>query len=364
MAFELPAQVRAAHPYFMYDEIISQPLALRTAIEQGAKAAEWPGLFAGRSTVYLTGCGTSFHAAMVGEHWLRTLGVAQHVRAAEAFELALGNFSLSADDALIAFSQGGGKSRTLEAARLAKKSGASVLAVTGHQDSPLAGVADALLWTGVVSDISWAHTVSYSAALAGFLRLALNADGEKELDIVAELGRVPDAIAAYLRDQTAIRALTRQFLRQRRVFLAGSGVNLATALEGALKMRETNYAHADGIGVEYFLHGPVSSLDSASLLIAIAPSGAARQRAIEVLSAARTIGAATLALGEVGDAGVAAASDAMIELPPLYELLTPLLYVVPLQLLAYWQSVELGVNPDLIRRDQQPYLEARRQYVL
>jgi glutamine---fructose-6-phosphate transaminase (isomerizing) len=222
-----------------------------------------------------------------------------------------------------------------------------------------------LLWTGVEKDVSWAHTVSYSAALAGFLRLALQLSAARsDLGLAVELQRVPGAVTAYTRDQGQIRGLAQRFLERRRVFVAGSGINLATALEGALKMRETNYAHADGIGVEYFLHGPVSSLDDASLLVAIAPPGDARDRAIEVLAAARTIGAATLALGEAGDQELDAVSDAMIELPPLSELLTPLLYVVPLQLIAYWQSVELSVNPDLIRRDQQPYLEARRQYVL
>jgi glutamine---fructose-6-phosphate transaminase (isomerizing) len=366
MVFQMPSEVRSAHPYFMYEEVHEQPEAWRVAIERGEAAVpDWAPLLRGKRRLYLTGCGTSFHAAVVAEYWLRTLGVAPDARAVEAFELTTGSYSYRPPTAVIAFSQGGSKGMTVAAVEKAKAAGATVLTVTGNPDSPLAKTADAVLATGYDRDLSWAHTISYTTCLAAFLRLAIGLqEGEDGADLLGQLNRLPAAAAASLRDEGPLRGLAKRQVSRRRVFILGSGANYGTALEAGLKMRETNYAHADGLNAEYFLHGPISSLEADSLVIGIAAPGSTRNRTLDGLRAARTIGAATLGLGEIGDQDLPRVCNELIELPPLREELTPLLYVVPLQLVAYWQTVELGFNPDLIRRDQAPYFEARRGYQL
>lgn len=364
MKFEMPSVVRDEHPYFMHDELRAQPAALKEALAAGRGAAsESAPLLSAPGPIYLTGCGTSFHAAVTCEYWLRVLGVAPQARAIEAFELVSGSYAIGAEAVVVAFSQSGGKGATLAAAGQAREMGARTVAITGHDDSPLASAVDRVLWTRYPHEVSWAHTISYTTSLIAFLGLA-TALSDSDEELTTQLDRIPEAVEAQVRDEAAIRDLAGRAGAADRVFVLGSGANFGTALEAALKLRETSYKHADAQNAEYFLHGPISSLDSKSLLIAIAPPGTARRRTLDVLKAARTIGARTVALGEIGDGDLLDAADDFVELPPLREELTPLLYVVPLHLFSYWVTVEAGLNPDLIRRDQAPYREAREGYDL
>jgi glucosamine 6-phosphate synthetase-like amidotransferase/phosphosugar isomerase protein len=363
MKFEMPAAIRDGHPYFMHDELHEQPAALRQAIAAGrSAAAQWSRHLPGRR-IYLTGCGTSFHAAMTAEYWLRVLRLAHFAQAVEAFELATGGYRFGDDSLVVAFSQSGAKGATVAAIQLAREQGATILAVSGHTDRALAHAADEVLGTGYSRETSWAHTISYTASLAAFLSLALSLDAS-DAELVEQLDRIPEAVDSQLRDESRQKQLAAQYSDLPRVFVIGGAGNYGTALEAALKLRETSYVHADAEGPEYFLHGPVSSLDEKSLLIAIAPPGEVRQRVLSVLRAARTIGARTLALGEIGDDELEDTADDFIDLPPLRAELTPLLYVVPLHLFSYWRAVQTGFNPDLIRRDQRAYREAREGYDL
>jgi glutamine---fructose-6-phosphate transaminase (isomerizing) len=357
----MPAVVRNEHPYFMHDELQAQPVAVRRALVAG-RDAEGLELFKDRELVYLTGCGTSFHAAIASEFWLRTLGVAPSARAVEAFELTTGPH-LFGNSTVVAFSQSGGKGATVSAAARARQAGAEVLAVTGHEDSPLAGVASRVLRTGYAEEVSWAHTISYTTSLMAFLGVVIDLVGSDD-ELAEQAERLPDAVGAQLREDAPLRQLAAQVGERDRVFVIGSGVNYGTALETALKLRETSYKHADAQNAEYFLHGPISSLDSEALVIAIAPPDGARERTLDVLRATRTIGARTIVLGEIGDGELREVANYFIELAPLREELTPLLYIVPLHMLSYWLAVDAGLNPDLIRRDQDRYRLAREGYEL
>lgn len=350
----------------MYEEVRAQPEALRRALDEGQSAADTvEGLFEGRRRVYVTGCGTSFHAAVVAEYWLRALSLFPDARAVEAFELTTGPYAFDESSLVIAFSQSGGKGATVRAVQKARSAGAATLAVTGHADSALAAEADTVLSSGFADEVSWAHTISYTSSLAAFLSsLPTGKGGSARPGLAEQLARLPDAVSAFLRDADDMRGLAAALRDLRRIFLIGTGANWGTALEGSLKLRETCYLQADALNAEYFLHGPISSLDESSLLIALAPPDATRERTLAVLRAARTIGATTLTVGQIGDSELEDASDHFIEMPPVAEELTPLLYVLPVQMLAYWLSVENGVNPDLIRRDQEPYLKAREGYGL
>ncbi|HET9199935.1 MAG TPA: SIS domain-containing protein [Dehalococcoidia bacterium] len=361
MTFEMPAVVRERHPYFMHDELQAQPTALRRAFAAGRDAGGRE-LLNDREPIYLTGCGTSFHAAITSEFWLRTLGVAPNARAVEAFELTTGPYPF-ASSTVVAFSQSGGKGATVSAAARARRGGAEVLSVIGHEDSPLAGAASRVVWTGYPDEVSWAHTISYTTSLMAFLGLVIDLTGPDD-ELVEQAERLPDAVGAQLREDAPLQQLAAHVGGRSRVFVIGSGANYGTALETALKLRETSYKHADAQNAEYFLHGPISSLDSEALVVAIAPPDDVRARTLDVLRATRTIGAPTIVLGEIGDGELREVADYFIELAPLREELTPLLYIVPLHMLSYWLAVEAGLNPDLIRRDQRQYREAREAYEL
>lgn len=365
-AYQLPKEVRPAHPYFMHQEIHAQPALLRGALELGYGAAvavaEW---LRGRRRIYLLGAGTSFHAAAVAEAWLRRLGPAEtEVRAVESFEFSTYPYPADAGTTAVVFSQSGRKVATLAAARRAEGSGAAVLAVTGHKESPLGELSDYVLWSGFDDDRSLAHTASYTAALAAFWPAAV-AQAEPSRDSAAlteEARRLPDAVGALLRDEAVVRALAQRYPHMRRWLFLGSGPNLASAWEAALKMREANYSDAYGYSSEYFLHGPIAPVDQGTVVVGLAPPGPARRRVQDALRAAHTVGAATVALAEYGDHELGAVVDELVELPPAAELLTPILYAVPLQLLSYWLAVERGLNPDLLRRDDEKYLRARQSY--
>jgi glucosamine--fructose-6-phosphate aminotransferase (isomerizing) len=148
------------------------------------------------------------------------------------------------------------------------------------------------------------------------------------------------------------------------IVFVGGGPNAATAYEVALKMKETNYTPCEGFQVEQFLHGPLAGLGERMAVWAIAPPGPSYQRCQEVLRAANAIGATTIALTEEGDQSLARTATHAIGLPRLAEALTPLIYVIPLQLFCYHLALAKGANPDTFHLDDPRHQEAKRHYSL
>ena len=356
-----PPPPRSTHPYYMHDAIYAQPGALRLVTRPNTAALEGAAeRLRAMDLVILCGIGTSWHAALVGELLLaRAGGLGHRVRALHSFELASYWPPPPARTGVIAVSHRGSKRFSQEALAKAKSEGGGSIALTGKNAARL-GDAEFSLVT-VDQEGSAAHTASYTAALA--LLVALAAAVGRNDDFARALDPVPDQLALLL-GQESWEDLAKRFVDRRRYWFVGGGPNTATAYEAALKMSEANYATATGVNCEQFLHGTYAAMTDEDLLVLIAPPGASRQRCVDAARVAKAIGTPVLLLAPEDDRELAALAAETIALPEVDELLSPILAIVPLQLLAYHIAVRRGVNPDIVRTGEIPYARAREHVTL
>ena len=345
---------RAAHPYHMHDAIYAQPGALRL-VERGNEAALAAAAAAvrGAGRVWLAGVGSSWHAALVGEHLLATLGgLGARARAVVATEWTAYGPAPDAGDALVALSHRGSR-LAADAVQYAARRGATSVAVTG-KGAALSGAAHALQTADV--EASGAHTVGYTAALVALALLAAEVGGDA--GVRRALGGLPDHLALLL-GQESWDDIGARLAPRRRFWFVGGGPNAATAREGALKMTETAWLPTAAFEPESFLHGPSAGLEPEDALVLIAVPGPARARALDVARVARAVGAAVLVLAREDDREAAALAGETIALPEVDEALSPIPAVIPLQLLAYHVAVARGRNPDLLRADDPAHARGR-----
>jgi glucosamine--fructose-6-phosphate aminotransferase (isomerizing) len=357
---------RTRHPYYMYDEIRLQPEAVARSL---ALSDDWAPevcpLVARARRVLLTGCGTSFHAARVGAGFLRHLSAGTiDARAIQAYELVTYFPGLRPDDVVVAVTHSGTTTMTLQALDRAHRSGAETVAVTGFPESAAGSQARYVVPSGYQAELSWAHTVSYTTALASLLSLANGvAEAGERLDLSPLPEVVTDALAL---EEMAHRLAASTVLAERyreppRIVLVGAGSNAVTAQEGALKLLETSYADAVAYELEEMLHGPLAAVTAETLLLVIAPSGRSTDRIADLLRAAHEIGVTPVALTGGENAERFDEAHRFI-LPEVPEIVSPIPSVVPLQLFSYFLAVGKGLNPDLLRRDDERYRAARAQY--
>jgi glucosamine--fructose-6-phosphate aminotransferase (isomerizing) len=339
----------------MHDAIYAQPGALRLVARGQGDAIEAAATrLRELDRVLLTGVGTSWHAALVGALMLaRVGGLGLRARAVHAFELAEYGPSVDAGTGVIVVSHRGVPRSARQALEGAKTGGGFAVAITGKGSEGLDG-ADVTLRT-VAPEASRVHTVSYTSALALLALLATEVGGDADFRHAVE--SLPDHVALLL-GQESWEELAKRFAGRRRYWFVGGGPNAATALEGALKMSEANHATALAFDCEQFLHGAWATMTADDLLVLVAPPGPSRARGLDVARVAREVGASVLAVVGEGDREVAALADETIEIAEVPELLSPLLAVVPLQLLAYHLALVSGSNPDMMRADEPPYARA------
>jgi glucosamine--fructose-6-phosphate aminotransferase (isomerizing) len=208
----------------------------------------------------------------------------------------------------------------------------------------------------VEQEASACHTVGYTAALA--MLAALAAAVGRDGDAAHEIDALPDLVATLL-GQEAWEELAARFGGRRRYWFVGGGPNTATAYEGALKLNEAAWMPAAGLACEQFLHGAWVALEPDDVVFLIAPPGPSHARCRDVARVAAEIGASVVALVAEGDREIAPLAAETIALPPVPELLSPLVAVVPLQLLTYHLAVKAGANPDTMRAGQAAHGRAR-----
>lgn len=342
----------------MHDAIYAQPGALRLVGRgNGDAIAKTAERLRAMDHVLLTGIGTSWHAALVGELMLAHAGRLGHrARAIHAFDLVAYGPAAPARTGIIAVSHRGSARSAREALERVTGDGVGV-AVTGKGSDGLSR-AEFTLRT-VEPEASRAHTVSYTSALA--LLALLAAEVGRDDGFRRALDGLPDHLALLL-GQESWEELAKRFAGRRRYWFVGGGPNTATALEGALKMSETSYVTASGFNLEEFLHGPLAAMTSEDLVILVAPSGPSHARALDVARAARAVGTPVLAIVEEGDRELGPLATETIEIAAVPEPLTPILAVVPLQLLSYHIALESGANPDTLRAHEPAYARALESF--
>ena len=347
---------RTGHPYHMHDAIYAQPGALRLLARANAAALTAATARVQRAArVIVTGIGSSWHAARVGELLLAGVGgLGLRARAIHAFELTRYWPALDASDALIALSHRGTTRDTVAAVAAARAAGTATLAVTG-KGATTTLAADVTLTT-VDQEASETHTVGYTAALALLAALAAGVGGDETTAHALE--SVPDLVATLL-GQESWDDLAERYGGRRRYYFVGGGPNAATAAEAALKMHEASYVAALGFDCEEFLHGPWSAMTAEDALFVVTPAGPARARCLTAARVARAIGAAVIALAPEDDDETADVASEVVALPPLPEALSPLIAIVPLQLFAYHIAMREGANPDATRAESPAHARAR-----
>ena len=362
-------EIRSGHPYFMYDAICSQPSAIARVLEVHSDSArEVAARLAEVRHLYLVGIGTSWHAALVAEHWFRHFSPSKPVvEAWHSFEFVSYPPPLNADSAVIVISHRGTKRYSYEALEMAKKRRALTVAISSTNPGPRIKKGDILLQT-VEQERSAAFTVSYTTALTMLGMLAANmaavrgdAEGPAEL---RQLSFVPSAIAEVLELQDQVKQAAQRFRNRKRFLFTGWGPNTATAYEAALKMKETSYTSTEGFQVEQILHGPFVGTDRGCMLTLIAPLGPGHQRSVDIGRAAKELGVPVWSLVQEDDRELNDLSAEFFAMGDLPELWTPLVYVVPLQLFTYFIALHKECNPDVFHQDDPRHIAARRHYSL
>ncbi len=339
--FENP---RARHPYHMHDMIRGQPDFVRETLERLRDIDARTFLGTSRHLI-VTGCGTSYHAARIGARVLQEAQPQASVRSVHAYDLLHG-VVLPEDCTVLGVSHSGATSTTNQALGLARRSGVATRGLCGLPGSRMAEVAEDLLVIGTVHDHSWANTMSYTTQLTAFARIAETVAEEPRALFPNGVDTVPRLLEAALGCEAAVRRLAKKVATRSRVTFLGSGLDETTALEAALKIRETCSFPASGYHVEQFLHGPFLSLDRREAVVALRSSDD-DEREAEILRGLARTGADVTTIGE--------AADADIRLPAIGPLLRPIVSVVPLQFLAYYAALERKANPDIMRSDLARY---------
>lgn len=363
---QLPEDIRDNHPYYMLEEIKAQPEAVARAIsitQHGS--ADVVRLLAGARRVVVTGCGTSFNAAACGAWFLRGFSRGKiDARAVEAYELTTYLPGLRPDDVIVALSHAGTTSMTIAALESGRRAGCETVLITGFSETDAARVARHVLPTGYDQERSWAHTVSYTAALTTLATLANSlAVPEERLDLLPLSMVLTEALGLEgIAHRLAISVIEAEGrLGPPDVVVAGAGPNVFTAWEARLKLQETSFTRAAASEIEEMLHGPLAAATPDTLLIVIAPGERSTERALDLTRAAEAIGMTPVVLCGEGNAERFENAHCLV-LPDVPEIISPIPFVVPLQLFAYYLAAGKGINPDLLHRDDERYLAARAQY--
>ena len=351
---------RAAHPYRMYDAIVSQPVAIDSVItSQRDRCAEVSRTLAGKRRIHVVGIGTSWHAALVGA---ATMTDGPEAFAYNSFEFCTATPSVTDDDAVIVISHRGTKRSSYDALDCAIARGAYTVAITSTDPGPRIQAADVGIQT-VAQETSAAFTVSYTTSLTVLAMLNLGVGGRLD-DADNGLDALPGQVAQILAAEDDVKAVVADHHDQRRFISAGWGANRANAYEVALKIKETSRADCEGFQIEQLLHGPFCSLDPDCLLTIIAAPGDDRGRALDLARAAAALGAPVWALSNRHEDGLTDAGARVFPLPDCSPTLTPIASVVPLQLFTYHLALARGAHPDLFQQDIPGQAAARVHYDL
>ena len=307
---------------------------------------------AGIDKIYIVACGTSYHAGMVGryvlENWARVaveLDVASEFRYREPV--------LSPTTLVVGISQSGETADTLVAMRQARKLGAKVLAITNIMGSQATRDADGVLYTRAGLEIGVAATKTHVAQIAAIHLLALYLAQVKEAlpaaeiaAIGAELETIPSLLREYLKTEDSALEIAERYYQQPFFLYLGRGVGLPVCLEGALKLKEISYIPTEAYAAGEMKHGPIALLEKGSPVVVVANDGHVYSKVVSNMEEVRARRASVIAVASEGNREIAHYSDDVMFVPKTSEMLSPLLAVVPLQLLAYHIARLKGCNVD------------------
>jgi glucosamine--fructose-6-phosphate aminotransferase (isomerizing) len=345
----------------MLKEIYEQPEALENTMRGRLNDLDATAKFGGLnltpqqlSTVdrfVLTACGTSWHAALVGEYMIETLARIP-VEVEYASELRYRNPPLSTNTLLFALTQSGETIDTLAALREMKRKGHPALAICNVVGSTIAREADGGVYLHAGPEIGVASTKAYTSQCVVMALLALHfgrlhhLSYEAGLRIIGDLERLPEQVEKALATNTECRRIAAKYFNSENFLYLGRMYNFPTALEGALKLKEISYIHAEGYPAAEMKHGPIALVDEHTPSVFVVPRCGVYDKVVANIEEIKARGGPVIAVIEEGDYEVAALADETIEIPPVADFLQPVVAAVPLQLLAYHIAVLRGCDVD------------------
>lgn len=353
---------KGGYKHFMLKEIYEQPRAIADTLsgrfnaESGEVNLEEFGLedkdLADTKKIFIVACGTSWHAALIGKYFIEELARVP-VEADIASEFRYRNPILGEGDLFVAITQSGETADTLAAQREAKRLGAKVLSICNVVGSSSAREADAVFYTHSGPEIGVASTKAFTAQIAGLYLIAvalglakrvLNKDTAGQL--LQDLLCLPDKIEQILVLNENIETVARDLFETKDFLYMGRGINYPIALEGALKLKEITYIHAEGYPAGEMKHGPIAIVDETTLAVFLCPKDSLHSKIISNMQELKSRGGRVLSLVNPDDAEVAGLSDYCITVPASSPHLSAVLMTVPLQLLAYHIGVLRGCDVD------------------
>ena len=353
---------KGGFPHFMLKEIFEQPECLtncmrgRVNIEADhvtlSALIDYRRQMLNAKRVVIVACGTSWHAGLIGKQLFESL-VRVPVEVEYASEFRYRNPVVGKDDVVIAISQSGETADTLAAVQLAKDKGAFIYGICNAIGSSIPRATDTGTYIHVGPEIGVASTKAFTGQVTVLTMIALamgEAKGtisrEEYLKIVKGLSEIPDKIREVLKTNDRVADLARTFTYAHNFLYLGRGYSYPVALEGALKLKEISYIHAEGYPAAEMKHGPIALIDSDMPVVVIATHNAMYEKVLSNIQEIKARQGRVIALVSKGDNVISKIADEVIELPDVQECLEPLVATIPLQLLAYHVAVCKGKNVD------------------
>jgi len=360
---ELESIEKGGYEHFMLKEIFEQPRSIhdcmRGRIKQDFSEVRLGGLqsklaeLTNAKRIIIVACGTSWHAGLVGEYFIEDLGRVP-VEVEYASEFRYRNPVLSPDDVVIAISQSGETADTLAAIELAKQAGCTVLGICNVVGSSIPRNTDAGVYTHAGPEIGVASTKAFTAQVTVLLLMAIVIGRERGTlpddqfqSLVKSLHILPDLVQQTLDDLDGeVRHLAELYKNAPNCLYLGRGVNFPVALEGALKLKEISYIHAEGYPAAEMKHGPIALIDENMPVVFIATKDKSYEKVVSNIQEVKARKGKVIAVVTKGDHHIPKIADHILEIPEAEELLIPIISVVPLQLLSYYIAVMRGCNVD------------------
>jgi glucosamine--fructose-6-phosphate aminotransferase (isomerizing) len=362
LELHLEALEKGGYDHFMLKEIHEQPRSIEDCFRGRLNADEgWVALggikdyeqkMINANRVIMVACGTSWHACLVGEYLFEDLARI-NVEVEYASEFRYRNPIINENDIVIAVSQSGETADTLAALELAKSKGATILGICNVVGSSISRITDAGSYTHAGPEIGVASTKAFTAQVTILTLMALSLAHKKGTvseskfrKLLSELEAIPAKVQRVLEKNDMIEYISEQYKDANNALYLGRGSSFPVALEGALKLKEISYIHAEGYPAAEMKHGPIALIDEEMPVFVIATKGTSYEKVVSNIQEVKARKGKIIAIVTEGDVQVKAIADHVIEIPETDEHLVPLLATIPLQLLSYHIAVMRGCNVD------------------
>lgn len=362
LELQLEALEKGGYEHFMLKEIHEQPRSIRDCFRGRLNATEgWVSLGGVKDyeqkmiqaqRIVMVACGTSWHACLVGEYLFEDLARI-NVEVEYASEFRYRNPIIGENDIVIAVSQSGETADTLAALELAKSKGATILGICNVVGSSISRVTDAGSYTHAGPEIGVASTKAFTAQVTVLTLMALSLAHKKGTisetkfrTMLSELEAIPEKVKRVLESNAHIETISAIYKDATNALYLGRGSSFPVALEGALKLKEISYIHAEGYPAAEMKHGPIALIDEEMPVFVIATKGTSYEKVVSNIQEVKARKGKIIAIVTEGDKDVKAMADHVIEIPDTDEHLVPLLATIPLQLLSYHIAVMRGCNVD------------------